>query len=143
MAGLKWYIDRWKAMDKAERKERLRQQLRRWKDWWTVPDFRLNAVSLEPKPDSFPHLPPSEQAPDELKNALRFDSDRILSGSWTVFMGRSLAESDRCGNARRQATGDPLTKTGIGREERTVTRGGSEREERAAHSRSTCSGSNV
>ena len=27
MAGLKWYIDRWKAMDKAERKERLRQQL--------------------------------------------------------------------------------------------------------------------
>ena len=85
MVGLKWYIDRWKAMDKAERKERLRQQLRRWKDWWTVPDFRLNAVSLEPKPDSFPHLPPSEQAPDELKNALRFDSDRILSGSWTVF----------------------------------------------------------
>lgn len=77
-------------MSKEERKERVRQFFRRWKDWWTLPDFRLYSMSMEPREGAFPVIPSREDAPEELKSALRFDSDRILAGSTTVFKQISL-----------------------------------------------------
>lgn len=72
-------------MDQTERKERFRQLFRRWKDWWTLPDFRFGMQHLTPQKNAYPIIPPKDQAPDALRNALQFDSDRILSGSWTLF----------------------------------------------------------
>ena len=77
-------------MSKEERKERVRQFFRRWKDWWTLPDFRLYSMSMEPRDGAFPVIPSREDASEELKSALRFDSDRILAGSTTVFKQISL-----------------------------------------------------
>mgnify|MGYP003749663761 FL=1 len=77
-------------MSREERKERVRQFFRRWKDWWTLPDFRQHSMSMEPRERAFPEIPPREEAPEELKSALRFDSDRILAGSTTVFKQISL-----------------------------------------------------
>jgi hypothetical protein len=90
MPDFRWYRDRFKAMSKEERKERVRQFFRRWKDWWTLPDFRLYSMSMEPREGAFPVIPSREDAPEELKSALRFDSDRILAGSTTVFKQISL-----------------------------------------------------
>jgi len=85
MPNFRWYIDRLKAMDKQERKLRFRQYCRRWKDWWTIPDFRSNPEGFAPAEGSYPLLPSLQDVPDTVKNSLRFDSDRILSGIWTVF----------------------------------------------------------
>ena len=90
MPDFRWYKDRFKAMSREVRKARVRQFFRRWKDWWTLPDFRQHSMSMEPRERAFPEIPPREEAPEELKSALRFDSDRILAGSTTVFKQISL-----------------------------------------------------
>lgn len=85
MPDICWYWNRLKKMSPEERIERFRQFCHRWKDWWTLPDFRLHVSSMEPKEGAYPIIPAANAVPETLKNAIGFDSDRIMSGSWPVF----------------------------------------------------------
>ena len=90
MAGASWYWHRLKAMSASEVSHRARK-----KQWelldarrtWTNPPFAL-------VPQRFPVLPPRQEAPEGLRQALATDARRILAGQWEAFETLSIQVDD-------------------------------------------------
>jgi Heparinase II/III-like protein len=82
MSKLIWYWHRLAPMSPLETALRVRQKLRQMAD--TRGPREWSAISLACA-DKFPRLPKREDAPAVLREALRLDTERILSGRWRAF----------------------------------------------------------
>jgi hypothetical protein len=88
---IKWYWHRLRAMTvsemllRARKKARQRADMRGPRDW---PDLELQSGS------TFPALPNPAEAPPMVRETLRRDSDRILSGRWRAFGHLELQVDD-------------------------------------------------
>lgn len=82
MSKLSWYWHRLRAMSVAEIALHGRKKLRQFVDARRERDW--GAVKLESSGD-FPKLPPPQNAPRELREALARDAEEILHGRWRAF----------------------------------------------------------
>lgn len=82
MPALSWYLRRLSAMSPAEIALHARKKVRAFAD----SRRRWNGAGLYlGRSTAFPILPPSEEAPDTLLDALRLDRADILAGHWKAF----------------------------------------------------------
>ena len=88
---LQWWWHRLRAMSLAE------MALHARKKWWQRADARggrdWTRVRLEGL-GAYPKLPPPEQAPEELRAALRCDAEAILQGRWKAYGHLELQVDD-------------------------------------------------
>src|SRR5688572_20882166 len=91
MSRLAWYWHRLRAMDPAEMAARAKKKSCEIIDVWTNRDW--TSVSLKPG-RTYPRLPSPGDAPESLRQALRRDSEELLSGKWRAFGHIPIRVSD-------------------------------------------------
>jgi hypothetical protein len=88
--SLSWYWHRWRAMSPGEVLRHARRKSREWADAGRTawPEVDLPAAN------SYPRLPPPEEAPEVVREALRRDAKNILAGRWRFFGHLELQVDD-------------------------------------------------
>jgi hypothetical protein len=91
LARVQWFWHRLRAMNAVELCQHLRRFTQQRLDAWRSPDWRTPPLDANP---AFPPLPSPNDAPEELRAALRHDAACIMAGRWLAFGHLDLEVDD-------------------------------------------------